>query len=283
MIRSRLALISIVLATSPQLARAEEEVASIVDTEHIFGFTEGTDLGAKGERELEIASTGLFGKHGAFAAVGTETTLRYGVGEGFRASLGMVDDYHGIHDSPGLDDRAFFGFGGLTTEFRWTLLERDKAPFGAVLSFAPEWRRRDATSGAPLAYWAMPVGLLFDKALIDKKLYVALNAFYLPNFSHGEAGGPWAVQHGTEVTFAAAYAIAPRIFLGGELRQLAQNADGFMTTRGLFVGPSVYWRLSDSINLKLAWSAQIPDAGSHRLDLVNYERHQIFVQFATGF
>src|SRR5262249_11090430 len=35
-----------------------------VDTEHMFGFTEGSDIGAKGERELETDSTGRFGRLG---------------------------------------------------------------------------------------------------------------------------------------------------------------------------------------------------------------------------
>src|SRR5262249_16870818 len=33
-----------------------------VDTEHMFGFTEGSDVGAAGEKELETDSTGRFGK-----------------------------------------------------------------------------------------------------------------------------------------------------------------------------------------------------------------------------
>jgi hypothetical protein len=42
-------------------------------------------------------------------------------------------------------------------------------------------------------------------------------------------------------------------------------------------------KLGKSASLKIAWSAQLPDETSHRLDLVNYERHQIRAQFATGF
>jgi hypothetical protein len=280
---SRLALITCLVAASPPLARAEEDVASVVDTEHIFGFTEGTDIGDKGERELEIATTGLFGKSGSFVALGTESTLRYGVADGFRTSLGMITDYHYVRNSSDSADRAFYGFGGLTSEFRWTLQERDKSPFGLVLSFAPEWRQRDSVYGAPLSYWALPIGVLVDKALIEKKFYVAMNAFYQPNFTHPIPGGPWSTQNASQISVAAAYSVAPRIFIGAEVRQLAQNVNGFMTTRGLYVGPSVYWRVTDSTNLKVAWSAQLPDPGAGRLDLVNYERHQIFFQFATGF
>src|SRR5262249_57286770 len=35
-----------------------------VDTEHMFGFTEGSDVGEAGGKELETDSTGRFGKLG---------------------------------------------------------------------------------------------------------------------------------------------------------------------------------------------------------------------------
>ena len=42
------------------------------DTEHMFGFTEGSDIGKAGEKELETDSTGRFGKLGSsYNAVAT--------------------------------------------------------------------------------------------------------------------------------------------------------------------------------------------------------------------
>lgn len=56
-------LLLLAISLFPILARAEEEEkAEAVDTEHIFGFAEGSDIGGKGERELELTSTGAFGK-----------------------------------------------------------------------------------------------------------------------------------------------------------------------------------------------------------------------------
>src|SRR5262249_17490937 len=43
-----------------------------IDTEHMFGFTEGSDTGEAGEKELETDSTGRFGKpDGAYNNVAT--------------------------------------------------------------------------------------------------------------------------------------------------------------------------------------------------------------------
>jgi hypothetical protein len=262
-------------------ARAEEEKSSVVDTEHIFGFTEGTDIGDKGEREFEVETFGLGGRPGGFLALGTQSTFRYGVEQGFRASLGVITDYHGSYNSPGIDDRKFYSFGGVATEFRWTLLDREKEPFGMVLSYAPVWRSRDATDGSSIESYQMPIGVLFDKALIPKTVYAAVNLYFNPNFQH--ANGDWSVQKPLEFSIAGAYQIVPRVFVGVEARHLAQNTLGFMRERALFFGPSFYIRLNDTTNFKVAWSAQVSDETTGHLDLVNYERHQFIVQFATGF
>ncbi len=261
--------------------RAEEDKSSVVDTEHIFGFTEGTDIGGKGEREFEVETIGLGGKPGGFLALGTQSTFRYGVEDNFRASLGVITDYHGVYGSPGLDDRKFYGFGGVATEFRWTLLDREKEPFGMVISYAPQWRNRDATDGSPIQSYTLPIGLLLDKALIPKTVYAAINLYFDPNFQH--ANGNWSVQKPLEFSIAGAYQIIPRVFVGLEARHLAENTQGFMRQRALFFGPSLYLRLSDTTNLKFGWSAQVSDETTGHLDLVNYERHQFIVQFATGF
>jgi hypothetical protein len=55
----------VVLIASP-LAQAEPVAGKFeeVDTEHMFGFTEGSEIGEKGESELLSETTGHFGKFG---------------------------------------------------------------------------------------------------------------------------------------------------------------------------------------------------------------------------
>ena len=47
-----------------------------VETEHIFGFTEGTDIGEKGEAEFESTTEFWLGKPGKYAAVYNESSYR---------------------------------------------------------------------------------------------------------------------------------------------------------------------------------------------------------------
>jgi hypothetical protein len=76
------------------------------------------------------------------------------------------------------------------------------------------------------------------------------------------------------------------VFLGAEIRHLSGDGldqQGLFAAHGLYVGPSAYFKLSEKDVFKLAWSAQIPDETTHRLDLTNFERNQFMVQFVKSF
>jgi hypothetical protein len=79
----------------PAQAHGQEgDPVHAVDIEHIFGFTEGSDVGKQGERELESQATDGFGRPAHFVAFTDETSFRYGVTDNFRASIGaLVDEY----------------------------------------------------------------------------------------------------------------------------------------------------------------------------------------------
>jgi hypothetical protein len=65
-------------AGTVQTGDANDEKRPEIDTEHIFGFTEGSDVGEAGEKELEVEPLGRFGKRvGSYAATSTEVSLKY--------------------------------------------------------------------------------------------------------------------------------------------------------------------------------------------------------------
>jgi hypothetical protein len=258
-------------------ARAEEKI----DTEHIFGFTEGSDIGEKGEKEGENDTLIRHGRAGDYTAVKNATAFRYGVTDNFRASIGALFDEYAIHDVPGLQDRDAFNFAGLTTEFRWKLLDRSPQAPGVTFSFAPEWRRIDYGSGARADTYAFPVEVLTDYAVIPEKLFTALNVNYQPAFTSSD--GHAHRSDSQEASGAAAYGITPEIFIGAELRHLLADKNGFLDAHALFVGPSVFVKLSETVNLKLAWSIQIPDETTNQLNLAEFERHQVLAQLVKSF
>jgi len=269
----------------PSLAQAEDSASKKpepVDTEHIFGFAEGADIGEKGESELEITATGLAGKTGQYAGILNETALRYVVTDGFRASIGGLTDYHAISGVPGLADlHSLNVFAGVSSEFRWQFLNRVSSPLDLTLSFEPQWQHIDDISGQNQQSYVLPVRILADMALIPEKTFVAFNLSYLPTFAH--IGGTWQQQNPFEIALDAATAIPGNGFLGVEIRQSTLNQHGFFSGRALFVGPSLFFSLSKAIVVKVAWEAQIPAETGGRADLVNYERQEFRVQFAWNF
>jgi len=280
-------ILALVVSYLPAFASAEETegktgpAGTELETEHIFGFAEGSDIGSKGEAEIENVTAGAFGRIGSYNNADDETSFRYGAADHLRLSIGTLTDYYNIHNVLGLDSRSQVSFSGLITEIRWNIIERANAPFGMTLSVNPSWRQFDGDTGERTGNYAIPVTLLIDKELIPEKLFGALNFIYTPSFLrvNGVRG------YDDAVTFIAAgtYAIAPHVLLGAEIRHENLAENGTFGAHALFIGPSLYYQATEKLSVKAAWAIQIPDAGSSRLDLSAYERHQVELQFAYHF
>jgi hypothetical protein len=124
---------------------------SAFDTEHIFGFAEGSDIGKKGELEIESITIGSFGALGGYSNIDNETSLRYCVANELRLSIGSLADYFNIHNVPGLNDRSAAEFSGIITEIRWHILDWRTSPFGMTLSLNPLGRFTDPRRGKAAA------------------------------------------------------------------------------------------------------------------------------------
>ncbi len=258
------------------------EKQEAVDTEHIFGFTEGADIGEKGEREIESTSVASFGKPGRYLAIENETAFRTVLSDSFRVSAGSLSDSHDIHDVPDLANRDAFDFAGATSEFRWHPVERTEAqPVGLSLSLMPEWRRIDDVSGVRAETYAAPIELLLDAELIPKKLFAAINVNYEPGVTR--APGGWEHGNALEISLAGAYELTSDLFAGAGIRRLGDGREGFFDAHALFAGPSVYYKFTGTFAIEAAWSEQIPDEATGRLDLKNYPRRQALLLLVKEF
>ncbi len=252
-----------------------------VDTEHIFGFTEGTDIGEKGEQEFESTTVGRFGKTAGYAAIGNESAYRNTLIEGFRLSFAALPDHFSIHGMPGLADRNSLNFSGVSSEFRWQFSDRSKYPIGFALSLAPVLRWTGDISGASVQSYALPVVAAFDAAVIPDKLFTALNFTCDPGTTRTE--GKWEGGTQFEASGAASYAVTPDVFIGAELRYIGWDEQNSTLSRGLFAGPSLYVKLSKTTALKVAWSAEIAEETPRGPGLSNFERNQAIVLFVKSF
>ncbi len=255
-----------------------------VDTEHIFGFAEGSDIGKEGEREIENVNIGSFGKTGgAYNDVDTETSFRYGVTDRLRLSIGTLTDYYAIEDVPDFAKRTITTFSGVIGEVRYNLRSDAAHSYGLSLSFNPTFRRFDPTLGAREDNYAFPLTLLFDKTLIPDKLYAAVNLVYTPTFFPIPGTGATERDNGFTAIAAASYAVTKAIFLGGEIRHETLLNNTSPTAHVLYVGPTLFYRFSPVFTGKVAYAAQVADVGARSLDTRVFERHQVELQFAYNF
>src|SRR5262245_11299318 len=75
------------------------------DTEHIFGFMIGTDVGSVGEREFQTETTGRFGRSGGtYRSIGQEFELEFVPFRNFRVEVGSTFASPLISGVPGLED-----------------------------------------------------------------------------------------------------------------------------------------------------------------------------------
>jgi hypothetical protein len=277
------AALTLVLAST--LLRAAE-----IETEHLFGFLTGSDVGDVSEREVEGQTHGRFGKRtGSYAALSSGLAVEYTPIDHLRLEFGGSFAYHNIRGVDGLDDERRGAFEGLAFDLRYRLLDRRHAPFGLTLGVEPKWNRVDATTGRSVEEFGLGLALFADKELVPNRIVAAFNLVYEPELSRERSTGNWSREATLEVSTGITAQVRSGIFMAGEVRYL-RSYEGLtfnaFSGHALFVGPAVYVQLSDRSWIGAAWSTQVAgrsvdDPAS--LDLSNFQRHEAKFKFGVNF
>ncbi len=271
------------LALLPAEAAADE-----FDNEHLFGFTQGTDIGRKGDKELEFAAHGHLGKRqGRYSAVTSEVEGKFTVLDHVRVSPSFALAHHHIRGVPGLADRSQWNVEGAAFETKVRVVDRASNPVGITLGLTPAWSRIDGTSGERTDGYG--AGFLFslDRELVPGKTIAAFNVTYDAGATHSAAA--WTHDSATGVSGAVATRVHDGIFIGAELRY-ARAYDGMAMDRflghALFIGPTFYAKLSETVWMAAAWNAQVAGRSNAEraiYDLSNFERHELLVRLGIAF
>jgi hypothetical protein len=270
----------------PAAVRAEEGI----DTEHIFGFMIGTDVGNVGEREFQTETTGRFGKSGGTYRAGSQQAeLEFVPFKDFRIELGTAFSAHAINSVPGLDDRRQLGWQSVSVDFRYRFLNRQTAPFGLTVAVEPHAERIDESTAAAVRKYGTDLTVAFDREIVPNVAVAALNLIYQPEWTRfvGTAAAEQESTIGAAVAVMAQ--VRPGVLLGGEARYL-RKYEGIgleeFSGQALFIGPTAYFQLSERSRLTASWSVQAwgrPAGSGASLDLVNFERHQARLVFGVNF
>lgn len=264
--------------------------AGEVDTEHMFGFTEGSDIGEAGEKELEVDSTGRFGKFdGSYNTVATALEAKYSFSDRFRLSVVARVAYYDITGVSVFDDRRQAALQSISFDARFRLFDREHAPFGLTLSVEPHRGFMDEMSGEGADQYGAEIRLLADRELIPGHLFAALNVSYEPEQARLRTSGEILRESLLGIGGALAMQVMPNVFIGAEARSLRQY-DGLglnsFAGQALYIGPTLYATFGQGYFLSAAWNVQVWGAvagTSGALDLVNFERHQAKLRVGVVF
>ena len=246
------------------------------ETKHVFGFTEGTDVGDAGDKEFEFTTTGSIGKRGGggYNAVEQKAVYEAAPSERFGYEVGPLGISQQIGDVPGLSNLSQTNFAGFTAEPKYIFVKRGiDAPFGLAVSVAPEWERIEAVTGAHVSSFMLETKLYLDSELIEKKLYAAANLIYAPETDRGLEFSQYAL---TGATAALTWRLTPSLAIGAETEfYQVYNSLGFTGRIGsaAYVGPTLWAQITPQAFVSLAWSSQIAsslaNAGPSTLALYN--------------
>jgi hypothetical protein len=169
----------LILLLAAIFAASTSARASDVDSEHLFGFTEGSDIGKVGEREAESETIARWGKSGgSYAALTQNDQVKWLPSDNLRLGANAALAHFGIAGVPGLPDTQLATLQSVSFEARYLLLDRHHGPFGLTLIAEPRVGRVDATSGETAPSFGGAFTLAADRELIDDRLFGALNLLY---------------------------------------------------------------------------------------------------------
>lgn len=269
-------------------AHASDDLA--FDTENLFGFVVGTDIGNVGEMELETETAGAFGKRsGSFAALSSAFSVEYTPSRNFRIEIGALVDRHDTSGVPDLDDVHRTSFQGVALDMRYRLLDRRQSGIGLSLLAEPHWLRVDDSTGERVADYGSGFAVLVDKELVADRIVAAFNLLYEPDVVQSRLTGMWSHEAVAGAGSGFMIQLQPGFSVGAEARFLrAYDSFGFNRLAGqaLFIGPNVFYRVSESLRVTATWNVQaagkaVADPGP--LDLTNFSRHQIKIRIGYQF
>jgi hypothetical protein len=277
-------MIAVALVAAINAARAGK-----FDTEHLFGFTTGTDVNDVGEREIESEVTDRLGKQaGSYNALSQTYEAKITPVENFRIGVATTLAYYGISGVPGLPDGQQSTLQGLSFEARYRLIDNERGPFSLTIIAEPRWDRLDDISGGAVNGHGGTLTVAIDKELVANRLFGAVNLLYDSEASHLIAAD--SQQHDSKAGMSAALStqIRPGLFIGGEVRYLrAYNGLGLDAFAGqaVFAGPTMYYQIAKGLALSAAWNAQVSGqtTSGGSLDLTHFERQRALIRLNYTF
>jgi hypothetical protein len=283
---NRIALIAVLTLAGLASARADDGI----DTEHLFGFTEGSDIGHVGARELEAETIGHFGRRdGSYNAAASTLEAKFTLSDNLLVGFGATPAYFDIANVTGLNNQHRGALQSVLLEVRYRLLDRTRAPFGLTFVFEPEWGLVDDESGAGGRQYGGEFRIAVDRELVHDRIFAAFNLIYNPNVTRVYGAETTERQSTLGASLAMTGQVWSGVFLGGETRLLRRYEDvglDHLAGQAFYVGPTLYAHLSGTWHLSASWNFQVAGRAAESpgaLDLTHFERYQALLRIFGDF
>jgi len=274
-----------ILAACPVVARAENGTVAPQ-----YGFTNDTDIGARGDLIWEWATTGAFGRGaGTYSAFSHAAIVKYTATDHLQVVPVLSLDSHRIRNVPGFNDRNRWSVSAVGLELKSRILDRSEAPIRLAVAALPYWRRIDAGSGDEVREFGSGFLIATEREIIPQRLFGSINVTYDLASARDRQTAQWARSSAFGISGALAVSVMPGVVASTELRYMrAYEGLGLDRLAGeaLFAGPGISVALGETLQLGLAWNAQLTGrdaATGGRLDLTNFTRHQVLVKLEGEF
>jgi len=287
------------LAGATEAPAAQGDAPDKVDTENLFGFTEGTDTGKKGEQEIVVDAIGRFSKRrggpGISGYGAAEPIVSYQIDptDEFSIEPGLQFDARDTRSIAGVPDKRFATFNGGSLELKYQFHKRtDAAPFGIALQAEPLYSRVTPIEGQGADVFSMDTRLMVDARLIPDRLWAGVNLIYDPSVARLKGSGETDRSSTLSLSGTLMARITDTLFLGPELRALRAYDGAFLNRflgHAVFAGPVLHYQVSEKGFLTLAYAAQVfghdraPDFSDRAFNLTQFARHALRIRFGIDF
>jgi len=270
-----------------------------VDTEHLFGFTEGADAGEKGEQEVVVDTVTRLSKRrdgpgsSTYRVLDTRFAYQFNPIDKLSIEFSAFGTLRRQRNIVDLDDKAYGTFDGVSMEVKYQFLKGSKEqPLGLALEVRPRFTRVLPVEGNGADIFDIESILQLDVQVVPDKLWYGSNISFEPAAGRQRGGGPGYRSS----TFLWSNALVGRIgentYLGPEVRYLRGYEGTFLNqleSEALTVGPALHHRFTEKIWLTVAYAGQVwgrdtdPTLAGRALGLNQFERHNVRVKVGMEF
>lgn len=270
-----------------------------VDTENLFGFTEGTDTGKKGEQEVIFDTIGRFSKRrggpglSGYGAAEPIISYQYDATDNFSVEPGLQFDTRDSRNIAGVPDKVFGTFNGGSLELKYQFHKRtNDSPFGLAFQVEPQYSRVTPIEGQGADVFSMDTRLMIDVHLMPDRLWFGANLIYDPSVARLKGSGEVDRSSTLSLSGTLMARITKEFFFGPEIRYMRAYDGAFLNRfagHAVFVGPVLHYQVTEKGFLTVAYSAQVfghdrdPDFTDRAFDLNQFSRHNLRIRFGVEF